>query len=95
MTYLGNITDLKQLHYMFDGKRKFNSGFVGRDKVREIAIAVFRDDPIGIYNLKPSLFNTLKDQYGQEIKTASQFQDFINNPTFDITHPLLNFINIY
>jgi len=95
MTYPGNITDLKQLHYMFDGKRKFNSGFVGRDKVREMILAILRDNPIGIYRKKPTLFNVLFDENGNQITDENIFRDFINNNTVDLKNKILDFVDVY
>ena len=95
MTYPGNITDLKQLHYMFDGKRKFNSGFVGRDKVKEMILAVLRDNPIGIYDKNQTLFGQMKDQNGFSISTNFQFEAFVNDPLFNFNHPVLSFVNVY
>jgi len=70
---------------MFDGKRKFNSGFVSRDKAREILQAVFRDNPSGIYQKKPGLFLGLE---------LSQFINLVNGGDF-LNSSILNFVNVY
>jgi len=78
---------------MFDGKRKFNSGFVGRDKVREMAIAVFRDDPGAIFDKNSALFGGIIVN-GQTLKTRNNFIGFVNSDLF-ITNTILNFVNVY
>ena len=83
------------MHYIFDGRRTYNSGTLTRDKAKEILLRVFRDNAELIYNVKPSLFNGLRDQNDNLISNSTKFALFINNPLFSLSHPILDFVEIY
>ena len=95
-TYLSNISSLDQLHYIFDGRRTYNSGTLTRDKAKEILLRVFRDDPGAMWDLKTSLFNgKILDDNNALITERSKFILFINNPNFNFLNRFLDFVEIY
>ena len=84
--YLQNTTDVKNLKYIFNGAKASES------QVKSAFKALLTNKKTEVFEANPNLWKQFDRIGGGKIRNLTDFENLLNHSTFDINHPIFNFI---
>ena len=84
--YLQNTTDVKNLKYIFNGAKASES------QVKSAFKALLTNKKTEVFEANPNLWKQFDRIGGGKIRNLTDFENLLNHSTFNINHPIFNFI---